>query len=127
MTDVEGVTQNADKLKELYQSIQQDQMNKVLYILTMVTTIFIPAQFLTGNTLHSTTCSCATTTIAIPNQPQPTKHGRPGCYVAGLYGMNFEVMPELTWKYSYLLFWIGCILIMLIVYVIFSRLRLFSV
>lgn len=75
MTDVEGVTQNADKLKELYQSIQQDQMNKVLYILTMVTTIFIPAQFLTGNASHSTTCSCDTT-IAVPNQPQPTKHGR---------------------------------------------------
>lgn len=127
MTDVEGVTQNADKLKELYQSIQQDQMNKVLYILTMVTTIFIPAQFLTGNTLHSTTCSCATT-IAVPNQPQPQLSMVASvCCVAGLYGMNFEVMPELTWKYSYLLFWIGCILIMLIVYVIFSRLRLFSV
>ena len=37
---------------------------QVLYILTVVTTVFIPAQFLTG-----------------------------------LYGMNFAVMPELTWEY----------------------------
>ena len=37
---------------------------QVLYILTVVTTVFIPAQFLTG-----------------------------------LYGMNFAVMPGLTWEY----------------------------
>ena len=25
---------------------------------------------------------------------------------AGVYGMNFEFMPELHWKYSYVLFWV---------------------
>jgi len=35
----------------------------------------------------------------------------PITFVAGVYGMNFEVLPELHWKYSYALFWIICLLI----------------
>jgi magnesium transporter len=30
----------------------------------------------------------------------------PLTFVAGVYGMNFRVMPELDWKYGYLTFWI---------------------
>ena len=30
----------------------------------------------------------------------------PLTFLAGIYGMNFEHMPELAWKYGYLLFWI---------------------
>ncbi|MBN2685073.1 MAG: magnesium/cobalt transporter CorA [Pontiellaceae bacterium] len=30
----------------------------------------------------------------------------PLTFVAGIYGMNFEHMPELAWRYSYLVFWI---------------------
>ena len=30
----------------------------------------------------------------------------PLTFIAGVYGMNFEVMPELQWKYGYLTFWI---------------------
>ena len=30
----------------------------------------------------------------------------PLTFVAGIYGMNFEHMPELGWKWSYLIFWI---------------------
>ena len=51
-------------LGEYYRAVQEDRMNRTLYILTLVTSVFVPAQFLTG-----------------------------------LYGMNFEVMPELTWRY----------------------------
>jgi magnesium transporter len=29
----------------------------------------------------------------------------PLTFVAGIYGMNFEFMPELGWKYSYYVFW----------------------
>ena len=29
----------------------------------------------------------------------------PLTFVAGIYGMNFEHMPELKWRYGYLLFW----------------------
>lgn len=30
----------------------------------------------------------------------------PTTFLAGIYGMNFEFMPELTWKYSYPVFWL---------------------
>ncbi|MCZ0756953.1 CorA family divalent cation transporter, partial [Anoxybacillus sp. J5B_2022] len=29
----------------------------------------------------------------------------PMTFIAGVYGMNFEVMPELTWKYGYAYAW----------------------
>ncbi|MDZ8118063.1 magnesium/cobalt transporter CorA [Pontiella agarivorans] len=35
----------------------------------------------------------------------------PLTFVAGIYGMNFEHMPELGWKYSYPVFWIVMVLI----------------
>jgi len=44
----------------------------------------------------------------------------PLTFVAGIYGMNFEYMPELTWKYSYLIFWI-IILVMTFGMVIYFR------
>lgn len=33
----------------------------------------------------------------------------PITFVAGVYGMNFEHIPELGWKYSYPLFWVICL------------------
>jgi Mg2+ and Co2+ transporter CorA len=39
------MTQN---LFTLYRSIQDEQQNRVLLLLTLVTSIFVPAQFLTG-------------------------------------------------------------------------------
>lgn len=30
----------------------------------------------------------------------------PLTFIAGIYGMNFEVMPELSWKWSYPIFWV---------------------
>jgi magnesium transporter len=30
----------------------------------------------------------------------------PLSFIAGIYGMNFEYMPELTWKYGYLFVWV---------------------
>jgi magnesium transporter len=27
-------------------------------------------------------------------------------FIAAVYGMNFEVMPELSWRYGYLAFWV---------------------
>mgnify|MGYP000011757665 CR=1 FL=1 len=35
----------------------------------------------------------------------------PLTFVAGIYGMNFEHMPELGYKYSYLIFWIVVLLL----------------
>jgi len=33
----------------------------------------------------------------------------PITFVAGVYGMNFEHIPELGWKYSYYVFWLVCL------------------
>jgi magnesium transporter len=33
----------------------------------------------------------------------------PVTFVAGVYGMNFEYIPELGWKYSYGVFWLVCL------------------
>jgi len=44
----------------------------------------------------------------------------PLTFVAGIYGMNFEHMPELAWKYSYLVFW-GVILLLTFGMVIYFR------
>jgi magnesium transporter len=30
----------------------------------------------------------------------------PLTFVAGIYGMNFDTIPELGWKWGYLYFWI---------------------
>lgn len=69
---------------------QSDQMNRVLYVLTLATTVIIPTQLLSG-----------------------------------LYGMNFEEMPELHWKYSYAAFWAVLLLLTYLVYVIIRRMNLF--
>lgn len=53
-------------LHDLYLSEISFQTNKIMQILTIISTIFIPLTFL-----------------------------------AGIYGMNFEHMPELHWKYGY--------------------------
>lgn len=37
----------------------------------------------------------------------------PLTFVAGIYGMNFEVMPEKDWHYGYLYFWIVIVIITL--------------
>jgi magnesium transporter len=42
----------------------------------------------------------------------------PLTFLAGIYGMNFEYLPELGFKYSYLIFWIVviCVVIGLLIY-----------
>jgi len=35
----------------------------------------------------------------------------PMTFLAGVYGMNFEHIPELSWTYSYPIFWVLCLLI----------------
>ena len=37
----------------------------------------------------------------------------PITFLAGVYGMNFEVIPELKWKYAYACFWVICALTVL--------------
>ncbi|MFS0823335.1 magnesium/cobalt transporter CorA [Bacillus sp. 1P02SD] len=53
-------------IRDSYLSLNSHQTNKVMRILTVITTIFMPLTF-----------------------------------IAGIYGMNFTHMPELTYKYGY--------------------------
>ena len=41
--------------------------------------------------------------------------------IAGIYGMNFEVMPELKWRYGYLMVVIAIAAICLVLYARFKR------
>lgn len=69
--DTEEIKSGLESNINLFFSAQNNQMNQIIKILTIVSTIFIPLTF-----------------------------------IAGIYGMNFEFMPELAWPYSYLVIWI---------------------
>jgi len=59
-------------------SINSNQMNRIMMILTIISSIFIPLTF-----------------------------------IAGVYGMNFDIMPELHWKYGYFI----VLVVMLIIFI----------
>jgi magnesium transporter len=40
---------------------------------------------------------------------------------AGIYGMNFTFMPELTWKYGYASWWLIIVVISVLLYRVFRR------
>jgi len=45
----------------------------------------------------------------------------PITFVAGVYGMNFEFIPELAWPYSYGIFWLVCLSIVAGLVIYFRR------
>lgn len=45
----------------------------------------------------------------------------PLTFLAGIYGMNFEYMPELSWKWSYPIFWVVMIAVLGIMIFCFRR------
>jgi magnesium transporter len=45
----------------------------------------------------------------------------PLSFVAGVYGMNFEYMPELTWRYGYLGVWVVMIVATVLLLAFFRR------
>jgi magnesium transporter len=47
----------------------------------------------------------------------------PLTFITGIYGMNFEYMPELRWHWSYPLLWVAFMLISVILLVYFKRRR----
>jgi magnesium transporter len=86
---IELIENNRDiiySLHDLYNSEISFKMNRVINLLTIITTIFVPLSFL-----------------------------------AGVYGMNFQYMPELTWKYGYFILLGIMISISLIALIIFKR------
>jgi len=49
----------------------------------------------------------------------------PLTFIAGIYGMNFEFMPELKWRYGYLFVWIIIIIIAFFMIMYFKRKKWF--
>jgi magnesium transporter len=47
----------------------------------------------------------------------------PLTFFAGVYGMNFTNFPELDWEYAYPAFWIGCLAVVLGMYVYFKKMK----
>jgi magnesium transporter len=45
----------------------------------------------------------------------------PLTFIAGIYGMNFEYMPELKWKWAYPVLWITFIIIPAVLLLYFRR------
>lgn len=84
------LSENMLQLRELYQSRQESRNNKIMGILTVVTTFFLPLTLITG-----------------------------------WYGMNFVNMPELRWRYGYLVVIIVSILIAIGEYIYFKRKKYF--
>lgn len=63
---IANAKESINDLRELYLSNQNQRLNEVMKVLTIMSTIFIPMTF-----------------------------------IAGIYGMNFQYMPELSWHYGY--------------------------
>jgi magnesium transporter len=68
---VDGMQALVNSTVDIYLALANNQMNEIMKVLTIVTSIFIPLSFL-----------------------------------AGVYGMNFEFMPELGWRWGYPLIWL---------------------
>ncbi|OQR86294.1 CorA Metal Ion Transporter (MIT) Family [Achlya hypogyna] len=87
LDEIEWQNQMCRGMIEEHRDAKATQTNYVMYTLTIVTTVFLPAQFLTG-----------------------------------VYGMNFDYMPELHSRYGYLVFW-GLILFITITLRFYFRLK----
>ncbi|WP_414053067.1 magnesium/cobalt transporter CorA [Macrococcus animalis] len=68
-----------DEIRSNYESYNNYRMNRVMQILTLVSTVFLPMTL-----------------------------------IAGIYGMNFDYMPELKWKFGYF----GVLIIMALMLVV---------
>jgi len=82
---IESYRETVSGLKDLYLSSISFRMNKVMQVLTIIATIFIPLTFLVG-----------------------------------VYGMNFDNMPELHWKYAYFTLW-GIMISLVVILVYFFK------
>ncbi len=87
---VESIREMVSSLMDMYLSSISNRMNQVMKVLTIIATIFIPLSFF-----------------------------------AGVYGMNFDTsspfnMPELSYKYGYLMFW-GIVIVLGVGLLIFFK------
>ncbi len=69
-------------LKDVYLNAVSHEMNRIMKILTIISTFFIPLTF-----------------------------------IVGVYGMNFDRMPELRWEYGYYMVW--AIMISIVIFLLY--------
>ena len=48
----------------------------------------------------------------------------PLSFIAGVYGMNFDVMPEIRWQNGYLFFWVLSAVIFVLLFSLLRRARM---
>ncbi|MEI7596573.1 MAG: magnesium/cobalt transporter CorA [Bacteroidota bacterium] len=77
-------------LKDIYLSSISLKMNRIMQVLTIISTIFIPLTF-----------------------------------IVGLYGMNFDFMPELHWRYGYFFVWGVIVVVTISLTIAFKRKKWF--
>eukprot|EP00039_Didymoeca_costata_P004583 m.74462 g.74462 ORF g.74462 m.74462 type:complete len:613 (+) comp12462_c0_seq2:231-2069(+) len=70
LDDLLTLQKQRESLVDVYRQVKEEKSMVTLYLLTLVTTVFVPLQFFTG-----------------------------------LWGMNFQSMPLIHWKYGYTFFW----------------------
>jgi magnesium transporter len=88
LTDsVDTYTDLTSGLMDLHINTQNTQLNQVIKVLTIISTIFIPLTF-----------------------------------IVGVYGMNFDYMPELRWHYGYGLIW-GVMLLLVMVMLTYFKIK----
>lgn len=88
--DAVGMAEYALQIRDIYQSKINSDQNKVMQLLTIVTTIFMPLTLITG-----------------------------------WYGMNFKIMPELSFRYGYLCAAILAVIVVIIEIFIFKKKKWF--
>eukprot|EP00450_Noctiluca_scintillans_P029923 CAMPEP_0194543780 /NCGR_PEP_ID=MMETSP0253-20130528/86397_1 /TAXON_ID=2966 /ORGANISM="Noctiluca scintillans" /LENGTH=651 /DNA_ID=CAMNT_0039390581 /DNA_START=125 /DNA_END=2080 /DNA_ORIENTATION=- len=91
LLDFHQLEEMAATLVQSHGEYREGRMNATLYVLSVVSAIFLPLSFVTG-----------------------------------LFGMNFENMPELNWSRGYMYFWILEGLIVVIVALFLLILRMFA-
>lgn len=83
---IETYREMLNSLMELHLAGMNNRLNKVMKVLTVISTIFIPLTF-----------------------------------IVGVYGMNFDYMPELRWHYGYHAVWAFMILVVVFMLYVLRR------
>jgi Mg2+ and Co2+ transporter CorA len=94
LEDVSASKENAKSISDQYHQFSEAKTSSVLYVLTLVTTVFVPGQFLTG----------------LYGMNFVDDDGKPS-------------IPELTWEHGYLFFWLVLIIITSITFIFYRRQR----
>ena len=82
----DGYREMVSSSLDAHLSMQSHRMNEIMKVLTMISTIMLPLNF-----------------------------------IAGLYGMNFDQMPGLHWRYGYQAAWVVMIVVGFSMYTFFRR------